>query len=84
VRFNHKLHVAIAVRLLTVGDKKVSPAREHVAGHVFHDDGNTVPLLVESYKNFFIFQLRDGFVGELLVGPKRRQRIIKVVLNYSF
>ena len=34
--------VAIAIRFLAVGSQKVGPAREHVAGHVFHDHGDAV------------------------------------------
>src|SRR6266404_905136 len=42
LRLDHKLHVAVAIWFFPVRVQKISPARKHIAGHVFHDHGNTV------------------------------------------
>jgi len=46
--------VAVAVRLFAVGRQKIFPARTHVAGHVFHDDGDAVGFFVERGEKSFV------------------------------
>ena len=40
--------VAIAVGFFAVSGEEVGPAGEHVAGHVFDDDGDRIGLVVEA------------------------------------
>ena len=69
---NHKLYIAIAAGLFTVGGQKIGPAREHVAGHVLHDDGNAVAFLVERDEELVFVELFQRLLGKLLVGAQTR------------
>src|SRR6185503_4865170 len=71
----------IPIRLFSIGGEKVSPTRQHVAGHVFHDDANAVRLFVERDEVFFVLQLRQSFVGQFLVSTKARERVIEIMLS---
>lgn len=77
-----EFHVAIALRLLAVSGKKVSPARQHVARHVLHVDGNAVRLFVGLAKEIFVTGLRKRAFGEFLVIAKGLERVIEIVLGW--
>jgi len=76
-----KFHVAVAAGLFTVGSQKVGPAREHVAGHVLHDDSNAVALLVERDEKLIVVELLQGLLGKLLVGSQTRDGVFKIMFS---
>jgi len=47
--------VAMAIRLLAIGSKKISGSRTHVASQMLHDDGDGIRLGVKSDEQFFVF-----------------------------
>src|SRR5215510_10318516 len=71
VRLDDKLHVTVAIRFLTIARKEISPARVHVAGHVFHHHRNAVSFFIKSDKELFIFELGQGLLGKFLISAKR-------------
>src|SRR5258708_4577266 len=63
--------VAVAVGLFAVGGEKIFPARTHVAGHVFHDDGDAIGLFVKRGEKSFVGTLRKRALDEFLVIAKQ-------------
>src|SRR5258708_38322127 len=59
LRWLFEFGVAVAVGLLAVGGQKIFPARTHVAGHVFHDDGDAIGFFVERGEQSFVGTLRE-------------------------
>ena len=79
-RQHHEFHVAIALGLLAVSREKICPAREHVAGHVFHVDGDAVRFFIERAKEIFVADLRERALRERLVIAKGVKRVFEIML----
>ena len=73
-----ELAVAVAVRLLAVAGEKVRSPRTHVAGHVFHDDGDRVGLVVELEEKLLVGHLSHSAVAEQLVVAEERDGVFNV------
>src|SRR6516225_4467250 len=73
-----KLAVAVAKRFFTVACKEVGPARQHVAGHVFHNHGDRVGLRIEHRVQLLFGNLGEGAIRQPLVIAKQRQRVLKI------
>src|ERR1700682_5428545 len=67
---DHKLHIAIASGLFAVSSEKVGPARQHIAGHVLHDRGNTICFFIEGDEQFAFAELVQSFLRKLLVSAE--------------
>ena len=65
-----KLGVAVAIRFLPVAGQEICPARAHVPGHVFDDDGNRVHLFVERREQLFVRDLFHRALGHFFVETK--------------
>src|SRR5258705_13454828 len=70
--------VAVAVGLFAVGRQKIFPARTHVAGHMFHDDGDAIGFFVERGEKSFVGTLRKRALDEFLVIAKQFGRVLYI------
>lgn len=82
-RFGNQLEflVTMAVRLLTVGAKKIAEARTHVASHVLDDNRRRIRFGIERKKQLFVLQLSEGTLAEPLVAAKLPAGFFKIVLG---
>src|SRR6267142_6666458 len=70
--------VAVAVRLFAVAGQKIFPARAHVAGHMFHDDGDAIGFFVKRGEKSFVGTLRERALDEFLVIAKLLGRVFYI------
>ena len=69
-RRHFEFGVAVPVRLFAVGRQEVGPTGHQVTGHVLHDHGDRVCILIERQMEFVISHLCDGsirFVANAIV-----------------
>ena len=68
----------MAIRLLSVGGEKIRPPGPHVAGHVFHQQGDGVRLAIQGHVQLGVSGLRHGAFGQLFVLAEERERVFQV------
>lgn len=77
---HNKFQVTVAFRFLAVAGQEISPARQHVAGHVLEVNGDAVRLFIDRAKEIFVVDLRKGAFRKLLVTAKSSQRVCEIML----
>ena len=78
-----EFRVAIAVGLFAVGGKKIAPAGAHVAGHVFHDDGDGIGFGIKRLEELCVGALRHGTFSERFVITENVERIFQIRIGAS-
>src|SRR5882672_10796841 len=78
LRWLFEFGVAVAVGLFAVAGQKIFPARTHVAGHMFHDDGDAIGFFVKRGEQSFVGTLRKRALDEFLVIAKQLSRVFYI------
>jgi len=79
-----EFRVPLAAGLLSIRCQEIRPTRPHIAGRVFHHDGDRVRILIQQGIQLLVRDLRNRAIGQLLVVAKQRLDVLKIeVVNRS-